>query len=453
MKQAWIQLLPKSLRSKLDEGRDTLQIISNISWLFAERGLQMSLGLFVSISIARYLGPDKFGTLSYALAFSALMQPLSVLGLNAILTRDIVREPDAKDEILCTAFILRFIGGLLSFFVVASIVWFLHPDDSVARYSITILSLGNIFQAFAVIDFWFQSKVLSKYVVISKSLVLLTSAGIKLTLIFSEASLNALIIVLATELIFTNACLIVPYHLLGNSLTNWRFRLSRGKALLSKSWPLILSSFGTIIYLKIDQIMLGEMVSKEAVGNYAVAAKISEIWYFIPTAVASSVFPSLLKSRENNIKNYKNKLQKLYDNLASLALMIALPITLVANPVITMLYGNAYQEAGIILSIHIWASVFIFMRAALSKWLIAEDLFIFSLVTHGLGAIVNALLNLFLIPNFGGIGAAIATLISYATASYFALFVHSRTVETARMMTLSLIFPIRFLLKKTSNLT
>ncbi|MEO1561060.1 MAG: flippase, partial [Cyanobacteria bacterium J06632_19] len=241
--------------------------------------------------------------------------------------------------------------------------------------------------------------------------------------------------------------------ILGNSLINWRFQFSRGKSLLSKSWPLILSSVGTIIYLKIDQIMLGEMIGKEAVGNYAVAAKISEIWYFIPTAVASSVFPSLLKSRENNIKAYKNKLQKLYDNLACLALLIALPITIVSTPVITMLYGEVFREAGLILSIHIWASVFIFMRAALSKWLIAEDLYVFSLVTHGLGAIVNALLNLFLIPNFGGIGAAIATLISYATASYFALFVHSRTVETARMMTLALIFPVRFLLKKTAKLS
>jgi len=157
----------------------------------------------------------------------------------------------------------------------------------------------------------------------------------------------------------------------------------------------------------------------------------------------SSFFPSLLKAKAQGIEIYHSKLQKIYDLLVYIALILAIPITFLGTPFIKLLYGDAYEEAGQILSIHIWASVFIFMRSLLSKWLIAENLFVFSFVTHTSGAVVNILLNLILIPQLGGIGAAIATLISYATASYFSLFLNSKTWDMAMMMTKALIVPIR----------
>ena len=442
-----MQLLPRFIRQKLEERSNLRKIIGNTGWLFGEYGLKLVVGSIVGVLLARYLGPEQFGIYNYALAFVVLLEPISSLGLNAIITRNIVRNPEAKEEILGTAFAMRLIGGFLSLIIIVSLNWLLQPDNLLLILFVGLLSIGNLFKAFQVIDFWFQSQVLSKYVVIAKSLTLLISFAIKITLIFVEAPLIAFIAASAIELIFIGVGLVIAYQICGQKILDWRFKFTCGQKLILRSWPLIISGFGAALYLKIDQIMLAQFVTKTDLGIYAVAASISEIWYFIPRAIVSSIFPSLLKTREESPKNYNNKLQKLYDFLFCTSLLITVPVTFAATPLLTVLYGQAYRQAGLILSIHIWASLFIFMRAALSKWLIAEDLLKFSLVTHGLGAIANVTLNLFLIPKLGGIGAAIATVISYAVASYLALFIHPKTYHTARMMTLALTSPIRFLLR------
>ena len=118
--------------------------------------------------------------------------------------------------------------------------------------------------------------------------------------------------------------------------------------------------------------------------------------------------------------------------------------------IIRYLYGSQYERAGAILTIHIWAGVFVFMRALFSKWIIMEKLLLFSLVSQGSGAVLNVVLNLLLINRFGGLGAAIATLVSYAGASYLVLFFCPRVWPVARMMTKSILLPARLLLYRES---
>ncbi|MDJ0696979.1 flippase [Mastigocoleus sp. MO_188.B34] len=447
--QAWIRFLPNPIKNKLNNKQGLQKILGNAGWLLVESALRMSINLLVGIWLARYLGPSNFGTYNYVLSLISLFGPISALGLNGIVTRDIVRNPQEDKEILGSAFILRLVASCISLVLVVGSYWLLRPEDELIKVLILILSVGNLFSAFQVIDFWFQSKVLSKYVVLSRTATLLIGTVAKIFLIATKAPLVTFIIVSATEIILLGINLVIAYRIRGGKIMEWRLNFSCAQTLLSQSWPLIISGFGAVINLKIDQVMLGELSTTATVGIYAVAVRLSEVWYFIPEAIASSIFPSLLKSKEQGTKIYKSRQQQLYDLLACGAMVIVIPTTLIATPLLTSLYGEAYRESGLILSIHIWASIFIFMRSALSKWLIAEDLFIFSFVTHGLGAIVNIILNLFLIPSYGGIGAAIATVMSYATSSYLALFVHKKTLNSGYMMTLALITPIRLLLKKT----
>lgn len=446
--QVWARFLPNAIKQKLKNQQGLQKILSNTSWLLGESALRMSINLAIGIWLARYLGPSDFGTYNYVLSLVSLFGPISALGLNGIVTRDIVRNPQKDKEILGSAFTLRLVASFISMAVVVGSYWLLRSEDNLVKVLILILSVGNLFSALHIIDFWFQSKLLSKYVVLSRTATLLISSVAKVFLIAIKAPLITFVVVSATEIILLGINLAIAYHTRGGKILEWRLNFSRAKTLLSQSWPLILSGFGAIINLKIDQIMLGELSTPATVGVYAVAVRLSEVWYFVPEAIASSIFPSLLKSKEQGIKIYKSRQQKLYDLLACCAMVIAIPTTFIGTPLLISLYGEAYRESGLILSIHIWASIFIFMRSALSKWLIAEDLFIFSFVTHSLGAIVNIILNLFLIPNYGGIGAATATVISYATSSYLALFVHKRTLASGQMMTLALIAPIRLLLKK-----
>jgi O-antigen/teichoic acid export membrane protein len=191
--------------------------------------------------------------------------------------------------------------------------------------------------------------------------------------------------------------------------------------------------------------MLRWLVDAEEVGIYSVAAKLSEAWYFMPTAIVASLFPKLLELKKSDEGQFKKRLQQLFDMLYGIALALAILITFISGPVIDFLYGVEFSKAAVILSIHIWAGIFIFMRAAFSKWILVEDAITFSMFTQGAGALVNVLLNFVFIPMYTGTGAAIATIISYATASYFSLLFYKKTRPIFFMMTKSLLSPFRYL--------
>lgn len=179
--------------------------------------------------------------------------------------------------------------------------------------------------------------------------------------------------------------------------------------------------------MKIDQVMLGEMVGKDAVGIYSAAVRISEVWYFIPTAIVSSATPSIYTAKDKSEELYYQRIEKLLRLLILVSIAIAVPMTFLSGTIITILFGNNYLEAGSILAIHIWASLFVFMGVATSPWFIAEGLTHLSFRRTLVGAIINVVLNLFLIPTYAGLGAAIATVISYAFAAFLMNALHPIT--------------------------
>jgi len=424
------------------------RLIHNFVWLMSHRIVKMILALIVGIYIARYLGPKNYGVLNYALSFVALIAPLSTLGLNSILTRDIVNDSESVGEILGSAAYLRLIGALLGAIIALLAINFLRPDDEQIFWFIFIVSASSLFQSIQVVEFWFRAEQKLSAFVVSQICVVLIFTLSKVLLIIIETPLTAFIVVFSLEIAANYIVMFILFKVIHRRHIKWKFNKRRAVELLSQSWPLILSSFAAVIYLKIDQVMLGTMISDEAVGIYAVASKFSEVWYFIPTAIMTVLFPSLLRRRRISESKYLEGLQNTLDILAMLALLISIPVTFVAKPIIEILYGVDYIRAGAVLSIHIWASIFIFMRALLSKWLIAENLFHFSIITHGIGAISNLLLNLIFIPKYGIMGAAYATVISYSAASYFVLFPSGKTRHIAYMMTKSLFFPVRIAISK-----
>jgi O-antigen/teichoic acid export membrane protein len=151
--------------------------------------------------------------------------------------------------------------------------------------------------------------------------------------------------------------------------------------------------------------------------------------------------------RESDEASFTHRLQQLFDILAVFGMAIAILVTLLAPWLIPWIFGVDYAGSAAILVIHTWASVFIFMRAALSKWILIENALYFSLLTQGLGAFANIVLNYFLIPSYGGEGAAWATLVSYAIASFFALFLYRRTRPIFWLMLSALVAPVRYPLK------
>ncbi|WP_369920499.1 flippase [Marinomonas polaris] len=377
----------------------------------------MTMGLFVGIWVARYLGPEQFGLFSYAQSFTFLFAAIATLGLDGIVIRELIKDASRFNVLMGTAFFLKLIGAALLFPILFFAINFTN-NDSFTNWLIFIIASSTIFQSFNVIDFYCQSKVLSKYVAWTNSISLLISSVMKITLILNDAPLVFFAYVVLFDAIVVSLGLIYFYtkkmHL---DFSCWRFNFSMARELLMDSWPLILSSIVVSIYMKIDQIMIKEMMNPEAVGQYAAAVRLSEVWYFIPVTIVGSVFPAIINAKKVSIELYCFRIKKLYTSMIWMAISIALPMTFLSKYIVLLLYGNDYQLAGDVLMIHIWTGIFVFLGVAFSQYLISENLAMKSFYRTATGATVNIFLNFLLIPYYGIVGAAMATLVGQAAAN------------------------------------
>jgi len=433
------------MNGKFRIGSALRSIIVNTGWLFVPKMLRILFALFVTAWLARYLGPAQYGILNYAIAFVILVGPIMRLGLEAVVVQEIVRTPGKRDEILGSTFALRLIGGIVSMGIVVLAIARMRPGDALTMTLAAIISFGMIFQAYDVIDLWFQAEVQSKYAVYAKSAALILKNLVIVFLIVRRSSLAAFAWAWALETIVAAIGLFVVYRARGLDVRKWRVSGERSKQLLNLGWPMILASSFAVVYLKIDQVMLGQMVGQNEVGIYSAAVKISEAWYFVPAAISTSVFPFLVQGKALGEAMYRTRVQQLFDFLVWASLAVAVVITFTAHFAVVLIFGEPYARAGTILAILTWAGVFFFLREALGRWFLTENLLVFSFITNGVGAIMNVALNLVLIPRYAGVGAAIATVISYAAAGYLTCFIHPKTREAARMMSKALIVPLRAL--------
>lgn len=394
--------------------------------MFGEQVLRIVAGLFVGIYVARYLGPEQFGVYSYALAFVALFGAIASLGLGGIVVRDLVNHPQERDVYLGTAFWLKLIGALLTLGLLAIAVQFTGNDATTNLY-IFIIASGLIFQSFDVVDFHFQSKVLSKYVSIAKLIQLALSSMLKLYFIFTQADLFWFVMVSLIDQISLAISLTFAYWRQKIGSFFGHFNLGTAKAMLRNAWPLILSGIAVSLYMRIDQIMIKEMLGEREVGLYSAAVRLSEAWYFVPVIIATSLFPAIVNAKKISQELYNKRLQRLYTIMIYSAVGVALPVTFMAESIVVTLYGIHYQNAGLVLSIHIWAGIFVGLGVVNGSWFLAENLQIIATRNTLIGAAVNVVLNYILIPVYGVTGAAIATFMSYGVAAYLALLINVKT--------------------------
>tara|TARA_R110002072_G_scaffold164459_5_gene317441 strand:+ start:311 stop:1651 length:1341 start_codon:yes stop_codon:yes gene_type:complete len=413
-----MSLIPRVIHRRIAHRPNLVKIVDNIGWLFFDKILRMGVGLFVGVWIARYLGPEQFGLLNFALAFTGLFGAIATLGLQGIVVRDIVRDPDGARLTLGTAALLQLIGGLVSYLLILGAIAYLRPDDALARSIVAILGSMMLFKASEIAVYWFESQVKSKYVVWVQNSVFLLFATIKVFMILQQAPLTAFVWAILAETAVVALFLLVVLGLRGPALTSLRASSARAITLLHDSWPLVISAIAITVYMKIDQIMLGQMIGNDAVGIYSAAVRISEVWYFIPVAIVASVFPTILEAKKRDEAEYYARLQNLYDVMIVISVAVALPMTFLARPLVGLLFGQAYLASGTILAIHIWAAVFVFLGVASGKWFLAENRQVLSMQRAALGAVANVGLNLSLIPLYGTVGAAIATVISQAIAAW-----------------------------------
>jgi len=407
-----MKILLSVIRKSFELRPNLIKIVENISWLLLDKFFRMGVGLIVGVWFARYFGPEKFGLFNYALAYVGLFTVLSGLGLQNIVVRDLVKYPSRKEEVLGTAGFMHLVGGVGAYGACLSVMLWLRQDDMLSVILVAILGLMLLTNASEIAQYWFESQVLSKYVVWVRNVVFAVFAIVKVILILNNFSLIAFAWTAVMELFVGGVLMLVALNWHGVKFKKMTVSINRAKLLILDSWPLLLSGIATVLYMKIDQIMLGQMIGDRAVGIYSAATRISEIWYFLPVGIVASVFPSILNAKTQDSSLFNERLQRLYCLMVWLAFVVAFPLTFGSKFIVTTLYGEAYAIAGSVLAIHVWASVFVFLGIAGSSWFIAENKQILGLQRTVAGAVINIILNIILIPRYHEIGAAYATLVA-----------------------------------------
>jgi PST family polysaccharide transporter len=432
-------LTPKQL-DKISPG--FRRVLGNVSWLMVDRVIRMGMGLFVGVWTARYLGPAQFGSLNFAVAYIALFGSVATLGLEGIVVREVLHHPEDRHEILGTTLALRGTAGLLAAVVSIAVLRLIQPHDRQALLLVSIYSVTLVFQAFDTIDAFFQSQVRSKITVWAKNGAFLVVAVIRVLLIYFKAPVWAFVTAMAGEIVLGAVGLVLGYRLSGGEIFSWRRNRKKAAELLQQSWPVIFSSMAIMVYVRLDMVMLKMMQGEFAVGLYAAATRISEVWYFIPLAIVSSVSPAIMRAKDDPDLFY-GRLRKLFSLMTLSACTIGSIVALLSGTIVRILYSNNYSGAAPVLAVHVWASVFVFLGCAQSPWDIAKNLLKLSMFRTALGAVINVAMNLYLIPRYSAMGAAIATVVSYAISAVFANAFSARTRPIFYMQMRSFI-PQRF---------
>ncbi|QEM66797.1 flippase [Geobacter sp. FeAm09] len=440
MDQGWTRYLPAPLRRRV-EGHPALQrVIGNTGWLFVDNILRMGVGLLVSIWVTRYLGPEQFGLLSYTTAFVMLFSS-ALLGLDSIVVRNIVRNPLCRDEVLGSAFVLKLAGGIAAFFVMLAAITIIRPGDPTSRLLVGITAIGTLFQSVGVIDFWFQSQVRSKYSAYARSIAYLLTCTAKIALIAIHAPLAAFAWAGVADIALGSFGLAVAYRATGQKITAWRATRAMAKELLRDSWPLMFTEIVMLVYMRIDKIMIGEMVGNAELGIYSVATLIAEALYFIPTALATSIFPGVVAAREVSEEYFHERLQQYYNLMVLFAYLVAVPITFLAGGLVPLMFGAAYTRAAPMLVGLVWAGIFINLAIARGHYLTVMNLTRLNFVTDLLGCLLNVALNFFLIPRYGGMGAMAASCVSYWFVAHGTCFAFKDLSRTGAMMNRAIFYP------------
>lgn len=398
----------------------------NTSWMMGGQLFSFAVSFFMVALVARYLGPENMGKLSYAQSFVAIFSMFASLGINQILFHDIVKYPEREQEIMGTAFVLKLLCGSLTM-AVTMIAAFALNDDIILTFLIFILSLSFVMEPFGIISILFNARVQAKYTAIIKIVMTVVIPALKLGIIFLGKGIIFFAAIISLE-IFLSVCLSLYFYfkIFKRDPRRWAPSLLYTKNLLKRSWPLLFAGVSGYLFARVDQIMLHQMINSKAVGLYQVSVSFTELAVgYVPGAIVASVMPAVINAKKQSMGIYITRLRQLIGLSTVTSLSIVCSVFLLSPIIVPLLYGHAFAESASILRIYVWASFLYMVMVIVQQHLINDNktvhFFVFSLIT----AVCNVMLNLWFIPIWGPHGAAVATVVSYGLYLFLPLAVHS----------------------------
>jgi PST family polysaccharide transporter len=408
----WFRYIPHFLSKRLMGRTQLHKAIHNSGWIFFDKILRAVLGLVVGAWVARYLGPSGFGELAYCIAFIGIFQSVVNLGLDGIVVREIASQPKRASIILGTVFQLRLLLGF-ALWILALVVYGLsNTFNGPGILIVALVGAGMIFQVADTVDLWFQGNSQSKRSVLAKASAYLISNAIRVGLILLTAPLIAFAAVIAFEGVLTAYALKISYHRFPSEGA-WKTHLPEAKKLLKESWPYMISGLSIMLYMRIDQLMIKNMLGERELGIFAAIIPISNLWSMVPMAICTSIAPLMARKKLEGPEAFNAALVNMFRFFWILCLAVIGIIQLLSSPVIQFMYGQAYDEAIPVLNIYVLTCIPVFMGCGQGLWLLNERKSHLALIQTVAGAAASIAANLVFLPLWGVKGAAIAAVISY----------------------------------------
>ncbi|WP_075983030.1 flippase [Bacillus massilinigeriensis] len=414
------------------------KLFKNTGWLLFEKVFRMALSLVVTSLMARYLGTYNYGLISYGAAYVAIFTTISNLGIDSILVHEIIKSRKDTGKLIGTSIVLRILSSLFSIIMVYVIVVYLNPSNITLQLITFIQSISLIFLAFDTVGFWFQSNLQSKYAVISKSIAFTIISTWRLILIYIGASVEFFAISTILEAAVIGVFLVIFYF--KHKGPKFSFSIETAKHLLLQGYNFIIAGLLVTVYTQMDKIMLGQMTDESTVGIYAAAMTVAGLWIFIPLAIIESARPVIMTAKDNNEDLYIKRTKQLFCSIIWIGIIASIFITALAKPIILLIFGSQFTESIGVLIILIWSRIFSLIGTARSIWLISENQIKYLKYFIGIGAIVNVVCNLVLIPKYGAVGAAVGTIFAEVLSSTFALLIFRETRPLFKLLVESFLF-------------
>lgn len=424
------------------------KVVRNLFWAVTGKVVTLLGSLLVGIFVARYLGPEQYGLMNYVVSFVALFQVFASFGLDNIEIREESkckgtgeksRVPGIEaNTILGTAFGLRLIFAGITMMLVILTAW-LFEADTFTKWMITLYSLSMIMNTFGVIRNYFTSIVWNEYIVKTEISRTIIGALIKVILLLLHAHLAWFIAATLFDTILIAGGYLLSYRKQIASPRHWTFDLPTAKYLIKESFPLLLSGAAVVVYQKIDQVMIGNMIDKASVGYYAVAESIAGMLIFIPTILSQTIMPILIQNYQVNKEQYQVKAQLFMDVTIWLCIIMCLIVSLLAPFVIRLLYGSQYESSILLLQVCVFKVIGYAFAQVTGAMIITEGKQKYVVIRNIIGCVCAILLNLLLLPRYGVLGAAFTSIIASVTVGYVAHALVPSYHQICKMQTMSIL--------------
>lgn len=380
-------------------------LLKNSSWIFFEKGLKI-IGLFlINAYIARYLGPNDYGYLSYLTILITFLYGMMSLGADSILIRQF--SNGVSMDLVNSMIWCRFFTGLSLYIIIGFLVYIGILDKILFQHWL-VIGLILVFQCIDILDLIFQSQFKTKLISLSKITVILISLAIKYMLVVFYFPLNYFIYSIAIDYVLYTSIIFSVFYYTGGRI-KIDYKSKKYFHVLIESWPIMISSLMTFLYWKSDQLIIERYFGTLELGIYSSAISISNVLTIIPTVLSVYLLPYLAKVYSESKTRFNFEIKKLFLYSFIINLCVCIPISFYSEFLVKLIYGEQYIVGYKILQVYIFSNIFIFFGILESIWFIITKNNLIILYKVCIGAFIGLPLNFFLIPLFGPLIAAYIT--------------------------------------------